>query len=132
MVDLPYKILSESTSVTDIVGSKIYSEYREPGSATPAVSIDLVGVSPVHTGRSSVKAEQVSFKLRCYGKTLGETLGLSTAVREAIAGLSGTFTMANGDAYTVAKSYVDSYDLDTDYDGQLSASEIEISIHITH
>lgn len=132
MIDLVYHILTTSPDVTDIVGSNVYSEWREPGSTVPACRIDLVGVSPVHTSHATIKADRVTFSVYAYGQSIAETMGLSGAVSNALAGMDGSHIMDNGMIYDVAMSRVESYDLDSDYDGNICSSQVEVSFHITH
>jgi len=132
MIDLVYKVLSEDGQVTATVGAEIYPEVRPQGSGLPAVLIDLNGVSPVHTNRNNIKADDVEVTVTALSRGVGNCLSLSRDVQNVLENMVGLYTMANGDTYTVAGAMVTGYDLDTDYDGEVCASEISFSFSVTY
>lgn len=132
MLDLVYQILAQDANTTSVVGSNIFPEFREPTTGTPAIMVDLRNAAPIHTGASTIKAEEVEFLVNCYAPSVGEVMSLSRTVQDALGGLEGTYSMPDGYEYNVANSSIESYEIDSDYDGRLCACEILVSFHLTH
>lgn len=132
MIDLIYKVLSDSAPVTDVVEDRIYPEYRAPGSNVPSVVIDLVGVSPLHTMKSRVKADKVEMDVTCFSNGIGSVISLSRDVRQALEDIEGMYVMQDGTTYNVADSKVYAYSTNTDYDGRICAAEVSVSFSIKY
>lgn len=132
MIDLIYKALSDDGATAAIVGDNIYSELRPQGSGLPALLIDLNGVSPVHTNKNRIKADDVEVTVTAFSRGVGNCLSLSRTAQSVLENMAGLYTMENGDTYTVAGAMVTGYDLDTDYDGEVCASEISFSFSVTY
>ena len=132
MIDLIYKVLTDSTAVTDVTGDRVYPEYRSPGSNVPSVVIDLTGVSPLHTMKSKVKADMVDMDVTCFSTGIGAVISLSRDVRQALEDMEGTYVMQDGTTYDVADSKVYAYSTNTDYDGRICAAEVSVSFSIKY
>lgn len=132
MIDLIYKALSDDGATTAIVADRIFPEVRQQGSDLPALLIDLNGVSPVHTNKNRIKADDVEVTVTAFARGVGDCLALSKTAQSVLENMTGLYTMADGTEYTVAGAMVTGYDLDTDYDGEVCASEISFSFSVTY
>ena len=90
-----YGILSGTTAVTDIVGTKIFPEIAEQETAVPFVIYQVQSVQPEDTHDGPSKLDEVRVEVLCYDDAYNGAADLASAVRAALDRVSGTYNSVN-------------------------------------
>lgn len=95
-VQATYNLLSTSTALSSIVGTRIYPQ-RAPNNAFPTCVIYTeISVTPYGIVQGFAKNESARMQIDCYGATQQEAGAISVAVRNAMQPtLPGTFGGVN-------------------------------------
>jgi hypothetical protein len=90
-----YGILSGTTAVTDIVGTKIFPEIAEQETAVPFVIYQVQSVQPEDTHDGPSKLDEVRVEVLCYDDAYNGAADLASAVRGALDRVRGTYNGVN-------------------------------------
>ena len=90
-----YGILSGTTAVTDIVGTKIFPEIAEQETAVPFVVYQVQSVQPEDTHDGPSKLDEVRVEVLCYDDAYNGAADLASAVRGALDRVRGTYNGVN-------------------------------------
>jgi len=90
-----YGILSGTTAVTDIVGTKIFPEIAEQETAVPFVVYQVQSVQPEDTHDGPSKLDEVRVEVLCYDDAYNGAADLAVAVRGALDRVKGTYNGVN-------------------------------------
>jgi len=90
-----YGILSGTTEVTDIVGTKIFPEIAEQETAVPFVIYQVQSVQPEDTHDGPSKLDEVRVEVLCYDDAYNGAADLASAVRGALDRVRGTYNGVN-------------------------------------
>jgi hypothetical protein len=90
-----YGILSGTTAVSDIVGTKIFPEIAEQETAVPFVVYQVQSVQPEDTHDGPSKLDEVRVEVLCYDDAYNGAADLASAVRGALDRVRGTYNGVN-------------------------------------
>jgi hypothetical protein len=90
-----YYLLSNSTGVTDICGTRIFPEVAEQESATPLVVYEIINVDPDDTNDGPAKLDEVTVDVVCYADTYDVAADLASVCRVALDRVRGTYNGVN-------------------------------------
>lgn len=79
-----YKLLSEDTDVSALVGTRIYPLYAPQSFVAPYVTYQLVSVVPYNTKSGPSTLDEKLYQINSVGKNYDATIDLSNKVRTAL------------------------------------------------
>lgn len=120
-----YGILSGTTAVTDIVGTRIFPEIAEQEAVTPFVIYQLQSVAPEDTHDGPSKLDEVRFEFLCYADSYNEAADLGVAVRGALDRVSGTYNGVN-----VESVQFNDVDVEIEYDPRRYSQVLKFTFRI--
>ena len=120
-----YGILSGTTAVTDIVGTRIFPEIAEQEAVTPFVIYQLQSVAPEDTHDGPSKLDEVRFEFLCYADSYNAAADLAVAVRGALDRVSGTYNGVN-----VESVQFNDVDVEIEYDPRRYSQVLKFTFRI--
>ena len=120
-----YGILSGTTAVTDIVGTRIFPEIAEQEAVTPFIVYQLQSVDPEDTHDGPSKLDEVRFEFLCYADSYNAAADLGVAVRAALDRVSGTYNGVN-----VESVQFNDVDVDIEYDPRRYSQVLNFTFRI--
>ena len=120
-----YGILSGTTAVTDIVGTRIFPEIAEQEAVTPFIVYQLQSVDPEDTHDGPSKLDEVRFEFLCYADSYNAAADLGEKVRGALDRVSGTYNGVN-----VESVQFNDVDIDIEYQPRRYSQVLKFTFRI--
>ena len=86
-----YNILSNDSSVSDLVGTRIYPQKIEYNATIPAVTYFVTSVGPTNTKNGVSTYDYTAVQITAFGSTYDEASNLARLIRVALDYVSGTY-----------------------------------------
>lgn len=86
-----YNILSTTSAVTDIVGTKIYPEIAPQNESQPYIVYSVVSNNPTDTKEENGNVDEATIEVYCFNTKYSTAIDLGVAVRAALERKNGTF-----------------------------------------
>ena len=86
-----YNILSNTTAITDIVGTKIYPEIAPQNETQPYIVYSIVSNSPVDTKEEGGEIDEAAVEVYCFNTKYTLAIDLGVEVRNALDRKTGTY-----------------------------------------
>lgn len=85
-----WSLLTSQSSITDLVGTRIYWSEAKQGKQRPLIVLHLISEISEYTVAGTVDLESSLVQVDCWGNTLTDALAVSEAVKAVLSGYKGT------------------------------------------
>tara|TARA_R100000655_G_C2949260_1_gene187039 strand:+ start:469 stop:876 length:408 start_codon:yes stop_codon:yes gene_type:complete len=86
-----YNILSNDSSITDVVGTRIFPQKIEFNSTIPAITYFITSTTPTNTKNGVSSYDYTDVQITAFGSTYDQASNLSRLIRIALDYVSGTY-----------------------------------------
>lgn len=122
-----YAMLAADATVAALVSTKIYPVIAPQNVASPFVVYSIASAIPTNTKDRISELDTMRVQVDCYGRTYAQVEAISSAVRLAIDGQTGTY----GGAYVDGVAYENEQDM-LDEDVDLYRKSLDFFIRIKY
>lgn len=130
MLELLQQIILDDSSVTDVVGSDVFTNYDTPEAVIPSVLMTTYSTSTLSSSNRASDVQHYQIKLYAMQSGVGAADSLGKKVRAAVDGRSGGFIADDGVTYDLLSLQVNDYDIRTDYTGTIASIEMDVVMNV--
>ena len=85
-----YSILSNDSTLTAIIGTKLFPVVAEQGAANPLVVFSIISERPTNAMGVDINPVESTIQISCYSDTGAQALSIKDAVKNALQRYQGT------------------------------------------
>jgi hypothetical protein len=101
-----YKRLTDTASVTALVGTRIYPTTVPQQATPPFIRTSLVGTLPIDTKNAPADVDQHRVQIDCIATTYTQALNIAQAVRTSLDRYRGSVTLQSGNVFVDGVRYL--------------------------
>lgn len=102
-----YKRLTDTASVTALVGTRIYPVTVPQQASAPFIRTSLISTTPIDTKNAPADVDSHRVQIDCIGTTYTQALNIAQVVRTSLDRFRGSVTLQSGAVFVDGIRYLD-------------------------